>query len=225
VFYLAILVIALAFIMLSIRRSVMMISALGVAIALLTLLTQKEAKKFIVLGSLIFLVGYGIYTNTGFMSELEERYALRNLDERELGEEKRFFEYDLIYKDMFIYNAYSPIYGFEPFNSSGNYGKGIFETRTLHADLPNIAHSSGLLGLLLYLLMVKTAFMQSFKATSSLSDKLIVFFCAIAFITFTLSGRYTETGSMMLLYLILMLPLANDSEYSNYYVENDNKFY
>ncbi len=209
--YLLVIIVALAFLVLSVRRSVILISGLGVAIAFITLLTQKEARKFIFLGSLVALVGYIIYSNTSLMGEFEERYELRKLDERELGEEKRFIEYELIYKDMFEYKDYSPLYGYELFNSSGHYGKGVFEFRTLHADLPSIAHSTGILGLLLYLLMVKTAFIRSFKASESIRDKLIIFFCAVAFITFTVTGRYTETGSMILIYLILMLPFAKNN--------------
>lgn len=203
-----VLIISLAFILLTMRRSVMLVSAGGVAIAILTLLTQKEAKKFIVFGSLLLAMGYVIYTETGFMDVFKERYESRKLDDRALDEEKRFIEYDLIYNDMFVYNAYSPWFGFEPFNSAGNYGKGIFELRTLHGDLPSIAHSSGILGLILYLLMVITAFQQSFSAAASPTDKLIIFFCALTFIAFTITGRFTEAGSMLLLFSILMLPLA-----------------
>ena len=206
-----VLIISLAFILLTMRRSVMLVSSVGVAIAILTLLTQKEAKKFIVFGSLILAMGYVIYTDTGFMDVFKERYESRKLDDRPLDEEKRFIEYDLIYNDMFVYNAYSPWFGFELFNSAGNYGKGIFELRSLHGDLPSIAHSSGVLGVILYLLMVITAFQQSVSAAVSSTDKLIIFFCALTFITFTITGRFTEAGSMLLLYIILMLPLAEAS--------------
>jgi hypothetical protein len=205
---LVVLIISFSFIMLSLRRSVTLISSLGVVIALLSLLTRKEAKKFIAFGSVIFLMGYMIYSSTAFKEEFNERYELRHLDDRKLEDEKRFIEYELVYKDMFVYNAYSPWFGYELLNSSGHYGKGIFEYRTLHADVPSIAHSSGILGLILYLLMVATAFQQSFRAARTNLDKLIILFCAVTFIVFTITGRFTEAGSLLLLFLVLMLPLA-----------------
>lgn len=207
-FYIVLLVVSCAFIMLSLRRSVMLISALGVAIAFLTLLAQKEAKKFVVLGSVVCLLGYVIYTNTGFSDTFKERYELRRLDDREMGEEKRFIEYNLIYTDMFIYNRYSPWFGFELMNSAGNYGKSIFDNRTLHADLPSIAHSSGIIGVILYLMMVFTAFRQALRAATSNTTRLIVLFCAVTFVVYSVTGRFTESASMILLFLALALPLA-----------------
>lgn len=210
-FLLAVLVISLAFLMLSMRRSVMSLGVLGVGMALLTLVNKREVKKFVMISCAIFLIGYIIYTNTDFMSQFNERYALRNLDDRALEEEGRFLEYQLLYEDMFVHNDYSPWVGFELFNSEGNYGRKIFEMRSLHADLASIAHSSGIIGVLLYLLMVTTVFMKSFRAIISTTDKLLIFFCAIVFVLFTITGRFTELDSMLLLFLTLQLPLANES--------------
>lgn len=208
VMYLVLVVVAFTFILLSLRRSVMLVSSIGIIVALLTLLLKKEAKKFIFLGSLIAICGYLIYSNTGFENEFKARYELRQLNDRDLENEPRFFEYQLIYKDMFVYNAYSPLIGFKILNSAGNYGKGIFELRTLHGDLPSIAHSSGIIGLILYALMVITAFKRTLGAASLAMDKSIVFFAAAAFVVFTITGRFTESGCMVLMFLLLMLPLA-----------------
>lgn len=209
---LVILIVALAFLMLSMRRSVMTTSLLGVGFALLTLLTQREAKKFFLIGSMIVLVGYIIYSSTSFMDQFNERYALRSLDDRALEEEDRFMEYNLLYKDMFVYNDYSPWFGYELFSSQGNYGRGVFEMRSLHADLANIAHSSGIIGVLLYLLMMLTWFFKSFRSIDTATDKLIFAFCTIVFILFTITGRYTQLDSMLLLFSTLLLPLANNNE-------------
>ena len=207
-----VLVVALAFLMLSMRRSVMSLGILGVGMALLTLLNRREAKKFILISCSILLLGYIIYENTSFMDLFKERYELRNLDDRALEEEGRFLEYQLLYEDMFIHNDYSPWFGYELFNSEGNYGRQIFEMRSLHADLASIAHSSGLIGVLLYLLMVLTVFLKSFRAAISNTDKIVFFFCAVVFGLFTITGRFTELDSMLLLFLTLQLPLANESD-------------
>ena len=102
------------------------------------------------------------------------------------------------------------------FNSSKNYGKGVFELRTLHGDLPSIAHSSGILGLVLYLLMIITVFKTTLNAASSAIDRSIIFFSAVVLLVFTITGRFTEGGSMLLIFLVLMLPLAQkDNETQN----------
>lgn len=207
-----ILVIAFTFIILSFRRSVMGLTFLGVTMAYLTMLTREKAKTFFLIGAISIIVGFGIYATTDLADHFKERYELRKLDERELEEEKRFIEYELLYKDMFIYRDYSPIIGYELFNSWGNYGRGILDERSLHGDLTNIAHSSGLLGVFLYLMMVLTAFRNSLKSAVTRTDLLAILFCAIAFIVYTITGRYTEIASMTMLYLVLALPIASVEE-------------
>jgi hypothetical protein len=206
--YFLVVIVSYFFIMLSLRRTVMLVSTLGIVIPMLTLLAGREMKKFILVGSLIALVGYMVYTDTDFMNQFNERYEQRHLDTRELGSESRFLEYRLLYNDMFVYNAYSPWIGYELLNSAGNYGNGIFGLRTLHGDLPSIIHSGGIIALILYLLMVIKAFRSSLKATATVADKFVVLFCAIAFTVFTITGRFTECGAMILLYLTLQLPLS-----------------
>ena len=210
--HIVILILSLSFLLLSMRRSVMLTSCLGIAVVLMSFLARKEAKKFILFGGLLLIVGYFIYSSTNFIDLFQERYELRNLEERELEGEGRFLEYELLYKDMFLYNEYSPWFGFELFNSSGNYGHGIFDLRTLHSDLTNIAHSSGIIGVVFYLLMVVTAFVKAWKAKSNTIDKSIIFFCIITFVVFTITGRYTQVDYMILLYLILLIPLTNKNE-------------
>ncbi|HTE28574.1 hypothetical protein [Flavitalea sp.] len=220
--YILLVILAYSFIMLSLRRTVMLVSSIGILVPMITLLFKKEAKQFILLGSFIVFAGFFIYSGTGFGNELKERYELRQLNERELENEPRIAEYELIYKDMFVYNAYSPLIGFGLFNSSGHYGKGVFELRTLHGDLPSIAHSSGILGVILYCLMIITVFKMSLGAASLIIDKSIVFFAAVAFLVFAGTGRFTESGSMLLIFLLLMLPLARSNMETQSAISTDN---
>ena len=210
--YLGVAMVSFFLIMLSLRRTVMTLSALALIINLMTMLTRQKAKVLLVALALLGAIGYFIYNETDFMSEFKQRVELRKLDERDLAEEKRFIEYDLLYNDMFVYNAYSPWFGYDLFNSNGNYGKGILGDRSLHGDLTNIAHSSGLIGVALYLLMMGTAFLQSFRAAGTYQDKLIILFCCATFLSYTGSGRYTETAASILLVLVLMIPVARQVE-------------
>ena len=209
--YVLLVIVAYSFIMLSLRRTVMLVSSVGIIVSLLTLLFKNGAKQFILLGSFIVLAGFFIYSSTGFGEQLQERYELRKLNERELESEPRLAEYELIYKDMFVYKTYSPLIGFGLFDSAGNYGKGVFELRTLHGDLPSIAHSSGIIGVILYCLMIITAFKRSLDTSLLLIDRSIVFFAAVAFLIFAGTGRFTECGSMLMIFFVAMLPLAQTS--------------
>jgi hypothetical protein len=200
------------FIMLTLRRTVIVLSTLGILISLMTLLTREKAKMFFMAGGFIAVIGFCVYNYTDFFAEFKERIELRKLDERDLAEEKRFFEYSLLYDDMFVYHAYSPWFGYELFNSAGNYGKGVLADRSLHGDIPNIWHSSGLLGVAMYLLMIGTAFMQAWRAARRYRDKLLFAFCGISFAAYTGSGRYTEIAATLLIFLIVSLPLATSEE-------------
>ena len=207
--YILVSIVSFFFIMLTLRRTVMGLSALGGVIVLLTMMSQQKAKMVFLMGALVLVTGYLIYNNTDFLQEFKDRVEQRKLDERELTEEKRFIEYSLLYDDMFVYHAYSPWFGYELFNSGGNYGKGILAERSLHGDIPNLIHSSGLIGVALYLLMAITAFWQAIKAAKRYQDILIVIFCALSFMVYTVTGRYTEVSATLLLFLVLMLPLAS----------------
>ena len=210
--YLIVSIITFFFIMLTLRRTVIVLSTLGILITLMTLLTREKAKMFFMAGGFIAVIGFCVYNYTDFFAEFKERIELRKLDERDLAEEKRMFEYSLLYDDMFVYHAYSPWFGYELFNSAGNYGKGVLADRSLHGDIPNIWHSSGLLGVAMYLLMIGTAFLQAWRAAHRYRDKLLFVFCGISFAAYTGSGRYTEVAATLLIFLIVLLPLATSEE-------------
>lgn len=212
VLYLGVGLVAFFIVMLSLRRTVMSLSALAILINLMTMLTREKAKVLLVALAVLGAVGYFIYTETDFMGEFKQRVELRKLDDRDLAEEKRFLEYDLLYTDMFVYHAYSHWTGYDLFNSAGNYGNGILGDRSLHGDLTNIIHSSGLIGVTLYLLMMGTAFLKSFRASGTYQEKLTILFCCATFLAYTGSGRYTEGAASILQMLVLMLPVSQHEE-------------
>jgi hypothetical protein len=209
--YLAVAVIALIFIALSMRRSVMSISALGVAVVTFIYLSKnlKAILPFTAVSAIVIIV---VLFGTNFAASMMERYELRNLEERGLEEEQRYFEYNLLYEDVFHYKRYSALTGFDLFNSPGNYGGGKFYDRSLHGDITNIGHSSGLIGIALYFMMIATAFTTAWKAASGRNEKLVVVFCCIAFISYCLTGRYTQVGCMLMMFLVACIPLAPHEE-------------
>ena len=207
VLYLGVGIAALALLSLTLRRSVIGLAVMGLAIAMLLFFIQN-IKTALVLGVAMMAGAIFIVAKTNFITSFNDRYELRRLDERSLDEEKRLFEYNMIYGDMFVHHRYSAWFGFGLFNSPGNYGDGTFYDRTLHSDVTSIAHSSGVMGLCLYLVMFTIAFATAIRRSTGRTDNLIIIFCLVTFITFTLTGRYTQVGCMLLLMLALQIPSA-----------------
>ena len=181
---------------------------MGLAFIVLILLTRGRLGQVMATSVLIVLAGAVVILFTDFASVFMERFAQRNLAERELAGEARFAEYILIYKDAFVHHDFNPWIGYELLNSSGNYGKGVFGSRSLHADITNLVHSAGIVGLMLYLLMAGKAFWESFKHHKTHTDRMVTLFCCCIFIVFTITGRYTQAGYMLLFFLLLLMPLG-----------------
>lgn len=198
------------FVLLSFRRTAMVLTILGTVIVMVELLNFKQIKDFILYGAIIAIVSFVVIYYTGFIDVFWERYELRNLEERALGEEKRLMELDLMYKDFFVYFDYSPWFGYELFDYRGpNYGKGIFgDERPLHSDYATIAHSSGLIGLFLYLALVVTSILKIWRRTHSRAEYLQFFLCFISFGVFFVTGRYTGAAFMGMMFALWTLPIG-----------------
>ena len=186
----------------------MVLTVLAAVIVFIELLNFDQILDFIKYGVVISLISLVVVYQTGFLSSFWERYENRKLDERGLENEPRLLEFEMIYKDMFVYYDYSPWFGYELFNSHGNYGKGQLGTRSLHTDFGTIMNASGILGFVLYLLMVFVAFYSAWKRTHSRADYLQFFFLLLAFLTFFMSGRWHIISAMSMMYSILYLPLG-----------------
>lgn len=195
---------------LSIRRSVLIVTLLAFSFFLFLNIFNINKKKsftsifFIIIFSLVLLGG------TDVPNEFKNRFLSRGTINNQFVslEEGRFFEYKLVFSDMFVKARYSLFTGYELFNSSGNYGDGYYGNRTLHSDLTQILHSSGLLGLILYLCIIYTAFRKSKNNLTDRYDFLIFIFCSIVFAIFTLTGRFYQAYYSILFYLLLLFPLT-----------------
>lgn len=218
--YILVYLIAAFFILLTFRRTVMVLTVLAAIIVFIELLNFDQILDFFKYGVVISLISLVVIYQTGFLNSFWERYENRNLDERGLENEPRLLEFEMIYKDMFVYYDYSPWFGYELFNSHGNYGKGQLGTRSLHTDFGTIMHASGILGFVLYCSMVFVAFYSAWKRTHSRADYLQFFFLLLAFFTFFMSGRWHVISAMSMMYSILYLPLCIKSNPINLIGEN-----
>jgi len=206
--YIIIYLTAVFLVLLTFRRSVMGLCVLGTLVVLIELLEFKRIGDLLVYGVIICLVTAFVIYQTGFLDLFWQRYEMRGLDNRPLVQEGRMMEFGLLYRDLFVYYDYDPWFGYELFASHGNYGKNLFGDRSLHTDFASIVHSSGLIGLLLYLSMVFVAFASVWKRTFSRDDYLQLFFICIAFFVFAMSGRWYTISSTVMMYCLLYLPLG-----------------
>jgi O-antigen ligase len=200
--------VGLCFVLLTLRRSVMLLSVIAIIIVMIELLDFKNIKQFVIYGFFLAIVSIVIITQTSFMDQLIERIEGRGLAEKKLGEEGRIMEFTLLYKDLFVYYDYDPWFGFGLDQSHGNYGKKIYGTRSLHTDIAHLIHSSGFLGLFLYLMMVGLAFLMVWRKTKSKDDRLQFYFIVICFSLYFINGRYTTANAMIMMFGILNLPLG-----------------
>jgi O-antigen ligase len=150
----------------------------GTLLALIELVKFEEIKKFVLYGIVIAGVAMIVLSQTSFKDQFMERFEARGLNNaRSLDEENRMIEFGLLYRDLFVYYDYDPWFGFGLLNSSGNYGKQIFGKRSLHTDPTNLVHSSGFLGLGLYVMMFSTLFMAVWQRTKNREDFIRFHFC------------------------------------------------
>ncbi len=214
IIHIAVYIATIFLVLLSFRRTAMGLALLGTVIVMIELLNFKQIKQFIMYGFVLAVVSLVIVYSTGFLAVFQERYELRKLDDRALGEEKRLMELDLMYKDLFVYYDYSPWTGYELFDYKGsNYGKGIFgEERPLHSDYAVLIHSSGLIGLSLYLLMMFVAITSIWRRTNTKDDYLQFMFCMIAFCVFFITGRFSKISFMVMMFMIWYLPIARKTK-------------
>lgn len=207
-------VISFLLILLTFRRTVMVLTALGCLIVIIELVSFKNFKKLLIVLIVLSSIGLIIVQTTGFLEVFWERYELRNLDDRDLEKEGRVQELELVYKDIFVHFDYSPWIGYGLFQLSGkNYGKGIFGDRPLHTDMMVLIHSSGIIGLILYLLMVSYAFLSVWIKSNSREDIVQFIYVLIVFLVFFGSGRFTNTASSLIIYLVLFLPFSKEYSY------------
>jgi hypothetical protein len=203
------------------RRSVIVVLIFFIISYIYILMHEVKMYKKAYYLSIIIISLFSILIFTNLGEVIIERYEQRGLQEREIVtlEESRFFEYVLIYRDMFIEKKYSPIIGYELFNSSGNYGNAILGERSLHSDITSILHASGLIGLGLYLLAIFKLIITSIRNVNYRYEFIFVIFGIGALVVYTFTGRITEMSSTLFMWVIFLLPVLNKKNRKYLYLE------
>lgn len=218
--YLGVGMAALFLLFLTMRRMVMLLALIGVFIALVELVTFKQIKQLVFYVLFFGVVAGVIIHSTGFSQQLLERFEKRGLGGRDLESEGRFLELGLVYKDLFIYYDYDPIFGFGVLASGGNYGKRILGKRPLHTDLTYYIHGFGFIGLSVYLLMVGLVMLRAYQRVNSRGDYAQFAFALVYFVAFFLVGSPKVPMSPILLFMLIGClsggsPISSSSEVQN----------
>jgi hypothetical protein len=223
VWYLGLYLVSIFLVFLTLRRTIMVMSVVATLFLMFELLNFKQLKEFIMYGLILSVVVTVVVLNTGFVEEISERAKARNLENRDIESEGRYLEYSLIYKDLFIYYEYSPWFGYGPFQSGGNYGKGIFGDRVLHTEFAHYVHASGFLGLMLYVIMVSVAFFTVWRKNLTREDKFQFFFLLFYFSAHFLLGWSRNLIPAVMFFSILNLPMAKANSKKPVYVRKSQK--
>lgn len=212
IYYLILYFVSMFLIFLTLRRSVMALSLLGSLFVMVELMKFQDIKKLFLYGIIMLSVFFVVISQTSFLEQFIERVERRNLEDKELEEEGRVMEFGLVYRDLFVYFDYNPFIGYGLFDSSGNYGKKILGSRPLHTDPTVIVHSSGFLGLFLYILMFSKAFYLVWSKSHTKGEKLQFLFISICFLGFFFTGRFTVAAPMLMMLIIFFIPISKKRE-------------
>ena len=188
IIYLLVGFVGLFLVMLTLRRTAMALSLIACVAVFVELLNFKQIRQFAIYLLVIGIGGTIVLKVTGFSDQLMERIEKRNLQDKDLEEEGRFIEFGLVYKDLFVYYDYDPIFGYGPLMSWGNYGKRMFENRPLHSDITYLIHGFGFFGFMLYVFMAYLVFYRAWGRCRNRNDKIIFSFLFFYFIVFFLIG-------------------------------------
>jgi len=182
---------------------------------------KKKLVLFFIGFVLLLLAFYPLYKE-----KLLTAYAIREhrMKAENFSEEGRFRETFIILEDIFLKepDLINILFGKELFNSSGNYGGGVFGIRQIHVDYNLLLHGSGLIGLFLYYTFQFSLLVIFFKLKkkSTLSKKeknnLGSIFLSYFFIAFiiSLSGGINGVlyNSIRYLYLGGIIKILNNTK-------------
>jgi len=180
-------ILTLITLMFTLRRTSLAIVLAGVVFLNVTSF-KAVIKRFVPLGILLFLVGYGVFNNPFFQQRIlarENKFSVESLED-----EARYHEIEVIYKEVLMFrDPMDSFFGKELFNSMGNYGDGKFKDRMIHVDYFTWLHGGGVVGLMLYLfflfsipLMLRVPFF-----TTDMSNAYLRLFWFLWFIQFIIS--------------------------------------
>ena len=166
------------------------------------------------IGIACILAGIAAITYPLYSSALNSRFEARSdrFEDGAIQKESRYLETFYVWKQVESFEPYSrSFFGMEAFNSAGNYANGKFGDRQLHIDYNNIVNTTGLVGLILYLIMF-IQFWRKFKQYTSGLGELDKFsttmkstFISLFFVQFitSIAGQMYNISFRLILFIFL----------------------
>lgn len=216
------------FLILSMRRTSFIIPLLGHFIIFIFSSYKLRYIKIFALTIIILILAFPLYEEP-LMGQINsrEKALAKNIED-----EQRFLEAEIVFRERFenrvAWNI--TLFGKHVFNSSGNYNDGKWGIRPIHVDYFKLIHGSGVLGFLLYLLIMisilKDFFLTFFKKNSVLfinemKAVFIALFLVSIIISFT-GGMFVITfRAMLFIYMGAILRMIKN-HYSKKIVQVSN---
>lgn len=157
-FTIMVFILSLILIIINMNRSSLIIIGIGAIIYLI--FKRNKTKQIIYILTLFIFSIAGLYLVRDTL--LKQYNARLEIIEKRAGleNEGRFMEFQLVIPESIAENTV--YFGKEAFNSTGNYGNGIFDERPLHVDLVIIFFGFGLIGIIIFLLFYYNIFRNIF---------------------------------------------------------------
>lgn len=119
-------------------------------------INEKKKKQKIIYGLTLIALTISMYPL--YKSNLTKRFEARSEKLSNMSEsifvEGRYLETFVVWNETFSFDfPMKSLFGLQPFNSVGNYGNGSFLDRQIHVDYNLILNTTGIIGLILYLLL------------------------------------------------------------------------
>lgn len=197
VFWTVIAFINFSLLLISLRRTTLIIIALLISLFFLFSGHIGKLIKVVMLAAILLAVTFPLYEEA-FMKRMEIRSNVYS-EEYSVTQEGRYMELGYVL-DNFESNRYAPVphlFGKEAFNTINNYG--FYKPRPIHVDYTYIFFSSGMVGLILYLVFVfriqRMAMFYRSKIKRYVSEDYFAAFSAI-FIVFMMVGLSGNVWAM-----------------------------
>ncbi len=196
-------------IVISIKRIAILGLLLGTAINASYRISMKKMVGIALIMASIAAITYPLYS-TALNSRFEARAD--RFEEGSLEKESRYLETFFVWEQVESFEPYSrSFFGMEAFNSARNYADGRFGDRQLHIDYNNIVNTTGLVGLLLYLLIFVQLWRKFKQYTAGLGElddfsitmkSTFISFFFIQFIT-SIAGQMYNISFRLILFIFL----------------------
>jgi hypothetical protein len=163
------------------------------------ILSDKKNKKLIYFAFMfIVIIGFSPFYEDTLMQRLEFRQEHGRFSSDFYTSEERYIETFYVWSEISsLAEPLRSLFGLEAFNSAGKYANGVFGSRNLHVDYNLILFTTGLVGLILYLMIYIKLFKGYKYITLNLKPNNRIKTLKVIFMVLLLTSLFTSLGGQM----------------------------